>query len=146
MNERNKPEKIYIEEQALMLDSFRLGKQVFDKGFRPDLIAIRVHGIEYLVDRLNAEDKLLLVDDVFSSGVSVQAVKEKLRRKLRHNCPEIIKVAAVWHRPVEGLPGPDYYVHQTDGWLVLPYELSGLTIEEIRANKPWVATMLDEVN
>jgi len=194
MNERNKPEKIYIEEQALMLDSFRLGKQIFDKGFRPDLIAgiwrggssvgivvqeclqylgveadhipirtsypgmhgyhdmvrysdqIRVHGIEYLVDRLNAEDKLLLVDDVFSSGVSVQAVKEKLRRKLRHNCPEIIKVAAVWHRPVEGRPGPDYYVHQTDGWLVLPYELSGLTIEEIRANKPWVATMLDEVN
>jgi len=194
MKQNKNREKIFVEEQDLMLDGFRLGKQIFDSGFRPDLIAgiwrggssvgivvqeclqylgvdtdhipirtsyqgmmdyhndtrhsdqIRVHGIEYLIDRLNAEDNLLLVDDVFSSGVSIQAVKEKIRKKLRLNCPQTIRVAAAWYRPVVGRPSPDYYTNQTNAWLVLPYELSGLSHDEIRANKPWVASILDQLS
>ena len=68
--------------------------------------AIRVHGLEYLEGRLESEHRLLLVDDVFSSGHSIQAVKEKLRRKLRRNMPEDTRVAAVWYRSVAGRPAP----------------------------------------
>ena len=30
---------------------------------------------------------------------------------------------------------PDYFVNETDEWLVFPHELSGLTPEEIREGK-----------
>ena len=38
---------------------------------------------------------------------------------------------------------PDYYLHETDDWLVLPYELTGLSDEEIRQNKPWILPILE---
>lgn len=38
-----------------------------------------VHAIDYLVSRLSAEDRLLLIDDVFDSGFSLEAVIEELR-------------------------------------------------------------------
>lgn len=41
---------------------------------------VRVHAIDYLVSRLEAEDRLLLVDDVFDSGRSLEAVIGELRR------------------------------------------------------------------
>lgn len=183
---------LFIEEQALMLDSFRLGRQIAESEFRPDFIAgiwrggssvgivvqeclqylgidtdhiairtsyrgrpsyssmasnpdrIRVHGLDYLERRLGAEHRLLLVDDVFSSGASIQAVRDKLRRKLRQNLPTDIRVAAVWYRPREnGTVRPDFFVNQTDQWLVLPYELAGLSREEIAVGKPWVLPMMD---
>ena len=31
---------------------------------------------------------------------------------------------------------PDYYVYETDEWLVFPHEINGLTPEEIRIHKP----------
>jgi len=45
-------------------------------GQRP----IRVHGLQYLVDRVDADDALLVVDDVFGSGRSLAAVREELAR------------------------------------------------------------------
>jgi len=31
---------------------------------------------------------------------------------------------------------PDYYIHETDRWLVFPHEIQGLTRAEILASKP----------
>ena len=30
---------------------------------------------------------------------------------------------------------PDYYLHETDKWLVFPHELKGLSMDEILENK-----------
>ena len=46
---------------------------------------VRVHAMDYLVSRLEAEDRLLLVDDVFDSGRSLEAVIAELRRRCRRN-------------------------------------------------------------
>ncbi len=107
----------------------------------PDTIG--VHGLEYLEDRLESDDRLLLVDDVFSSGYSIEAVKSRLRRKLRRNYPHDVRAAAVWHRPVAERSSPQYYVHVTEDWLVLPYELSGLSLADLRTCKPWAASILE---
>ena len=104
---------------------------------------IQVHGLDYLQERLNYEHQLLLVDDVFSSGYSMEAVKKKLQCKLRKNMPQDVRVATVWYRPVENRPAPDYFVRTTDQWLVLPYELTGLSLAEIKARKAWVAPILE---
>jgi hypothetical protein len=31
---------------------------------------------------------------------------------------------------------PDYYLEETDAWLMYPHSLEGLTLEEIRAHRP----------
>ena len=36
-------------------------------------------------------------------------------------------------------------MHETRNWLVLPYELSGLSAEDIREHKPALAEILDEL-
>jgi hypoxanthine phosphoribosyltransferase len=99
---------------------------------------VRVHAIDYLVSSLNAEDHLLLIDDVFDSGRSLEAVIAELRRRCRRNTPEQIRVATVYYKPARNRSAltPDYYVRATDQWLVFPHEVNGLTREEILANKP----------
>ena len=99
---------------------------------------VRVHAVDYLVSRLEAEDRLLLVDDVFDSGRSLQAVIAELRRRCRRNTPENIRTATVYYKPSRNRSAlqPDYCVHRVEGWLVFPHELQGLSREEILATKP----------
>jgi len=83
---------------------------------------IRVHGLQYLLENLSSEHSLLIVDDVYSTGSSVSAVTETLSRKTRRNLPKDIRIATVWYRPTDRtIRPPDYFVHETNDWLVLPY-------------------------
>ncbi len=116
----------------------------------PEMIAaakrIQVHGLCYLLDRMTASDSMLIVDDVYSSGSSVNAVINKLKRKGRRNLPNDIRIATVWYRPTERtIRPPDYFVHETDQWLVLPYELAGLSVEEICAHRPELTELFAEL-
>ncbi|MBU2677140.1 MAG: hypoxanthine phosphoribosyltransferase [Gammaproteobacteria bacterium] len=108
--------------------------------------SIRVHGMQYLLETLCSHHSLLIVDDVYSTGSSVTAVINQLAKRTRRNLPHDIRTASVWYRPTEKtLRTPDYFVHQTDDWLVLPYELSGFSIEELRSNRPEMADLLDRL-
>lgn len=107
---------------------------------------VRVHGIDYLVSRLGAEDRLLLIDDVFDSGRSLEAVLDELARRCRRNLPEQIRIATVYYKPSRNRSRlqPDYFVHETERWLVFPHELSGLTPEEIARHKAFAREFLPE--
>ncbi len=108
--------------------------------------AIRVHGLQYLLENLSAHHSLLIVDDVYSTGSSVNAVIKQLARKTRRNLPHDIRIATVWYRPTEKtLRTPDYFVHETNEWLVLPYELSGFSIDELRENRPEMSGLFDRL-
>jgi len=106
---------------------------------------IRVHGTQYLLETLTNDDRLLLVDDVYSSGQTLRVLRDRLSQRLKRNMPSNVRMAAVWNKPTRNRTGqgPDYCVHESDRWLVLPYELKGLTMDEIRAHKPLVASLLD---
>lgn len=99
---------------------------------------VRVHAIDYLVSRLSAEDGLLLIDDVFDSGRSMEAVISELRQRCRRNFPEQVRIATVYYKPARNRSTltPDFYVRSTDQWLVFPHEIQGLTREEILRHKP----------
>ncbi|NNF51292.1 MAG: hypoxanthine phosphoribosyltransferase [Gammaproteobacteria bacterium] len=176
----NKVEKYFIGARELLADSFRLGMQVYESGFRPNFIVgiwrggspvgiavqelldyfgvetdhiairtslyaginerrkrVRVHGLGYVLDNIDHEDSLLIVDDVWDSGRSIKAVIDKLKIQARRNAPDDIRVATVYFKPsmnkVKGKP--DYFVHETDQWLVFPHELQGLSKEEILAKQ-----------
>jgi hypoxanthine phosphoribosyltransferase len=108
--------------------------------------SIRVHGLQYLLENLCSHHSMLIVDDVYSTGSSVSAVIDQLARKTRRNLPHDIRIATVWYRPSEkALRVPDYYVHETDEWLVLPYELSGMSVEDLRANRPELGSIIDRL-
>ena len=108
---------------------------------------IRVHGLQYLFENLNANDSLLIVDDVYSTGRNVHAVVERLQQKNKRNMSKEVRIAAPYFRSVAGNtnPAPDFFLHQTSDWLVLPYELTGLDRAELEAHKPWIVPLLDEL-
>jgi hypoxanthine phosphoribosyltransferase len=108
--------------------------------------SIRVHGLQYLLENLCAHHSLLIVDDVYSTGSSVNAVIEQLARKTRRNLPQDIRIATVWYRPGERTTRvPDYFVHETSDWLALPYELTGMSIDELRTNRPELGSIIDRL-
>ncbi|EED32319.1 phosphoribosyltransferase [gamma proteobacterium NOR5-3] len=185
--------KIFVEEESLLQDAYRLAVAVYDSDFRPDFIVgiwrggstvgiyvqeclqylgvktdhiairtsyrgmqsylknvenpegIRVHGLQYLYESMNANDNLLIVDDVFSSGQNVEAVIQRLESKTKRNMPRDVRIAVPYYKPAKNRTGrvPDYYLHETDDWLVLPYEITGLSEAEIAAHKPWLSAILE---
>ena len=184
--------KVFLTEDSLIQDSFRLGVQIFESGFRPTFIvglwrggsavgiyvqeclqtlgiktdhisvrtsyqglpsyesmvsdpdSIRVHGMQYLIENLNAHDSVLLVDDVFSTGLSMNATLTRLQKKLKKNCPQDIRIATLYKRTNYQRSdfSPTFFLHETNDWLVFPYEMKGLTLEEIKQHKPFVAKLL----
>jgi len=96
---------------------------------------------------MNAEDSLLLVDDVFDSGRSIKAILDTLNDRARKNIPHDVRVAMPWYKPERNIIDivPDYYIHETDDWLVFPHEMDGLTEEEIFTNKKNMKEILSQV-
>ncbi|MFT5578709.1 MAG: hypoxanthine phosphoribosyltransferase [Paraglaciecola psychrophila] len=188
-------EKIYISEDALIQDSFRLGVDIFNSGYRPDFLVgiwrggstvgiyvqeclqylgvetdhisirtsyqgqpgyqqmidsdqgIKVHGLQYLLENLNRDNKLLIIDDVFSSGLSIKAVIDQLQSRNKRNMPEDVRVAVPWYKPANNRTDrqPDFYVNTSDKWLVLPYEMVGLSAQEIIDNKPGLGAIMASI-
>ena len=183
-------DKLFIAEEERLLDGFRLGRQIYESGFRPSFIVglwrggsavgivvqeclavlgvqtdhialrtsyegmdeyaagvranapIRVYGKQYLLENLSRDDRLLIVDDVYSSGRHVDAVIDALRAGTKRNMPADVRVAAPWYRPGSGGGAPDFYVRETSKWLVLPYEMQGLNRAEIAEHKPFLLELL----
>jgi hypothetical protein len=105
---------------------------------------VRVHGMNYLIKHVGHEDKLLIVDDVFDTGHTIDAVIDHLRTKARLNTPGEIRVAVPYYKPSRNLTGrtPDYFLHETERWIKFPHSLEGLTAEEIETNRPGLHQIL----
>ena len=108
---------------------------------------VRVHGLGYLTRSMNAEDRLLIVDDVFDTGLSIQAILETLARRSRKNLPEDIRVATAYFKPSRNRTRriTDYYVHKNEQWLVFPHELDGMSRDDIAAHKPYLLDAIDAI-
>jgi hypothetical protein len=92
-----------------------------------------IKGFEHVIDEVDAEDRLLLVDDFFNTGRTVYEVVSYLRRKARRNAPEV-RVAAVYYRPGHRrfLVGPDYWLHEVQEPPPLPDRLTRLSEQQVR--------------
>jgi hypothetical protein len=182
-------EKLFIQSNELLRDSFKLAWQVYESGYRPnyiigvwrggapigiavqefldvlglpsDHIAIRtssyigieerkkdvhVHGLNYVIKKIESTDSLLIVDDVHDTGLSIQKIISELTTSCKKNTPEI-KVATTYFKPTKSQTNskPDYFIHETDKWLVFPHELAGLTEKDIKENKPELSDLLEKI-
>lgn len=108
---------------------------------------IKVHGLHYLIENANAGDSLLIVDDVFDSGRSVEALIKQIEVLMRLNTPKEIRIATPWYKPANNKTDivPDYFVNESDEWLVFPHELAGLSKEEIIEGKSELSNILDVI-
>lgn len=106
-------------------------------GIDKTLVSVAVHNLGYLTERLTKTSTVLLVDDVFDSGLSIKAIFDALKEKLGENMPDDIRVATVYDKPSRHKTSrsPDYYVHESTAWLVFPHELEALSITEIKESK-----------
>tara|TARA_Y100001970_G_scaffold110183_2_gene137640 strand:- start:1520 stop:2086 length:567 start_codon:yes stop_codon:yes gene_type:complete len=116
------------------------------KGIDDRNTEVEVYGLNYVIKQVESDDSLLIVDDVHDTGVSIEKIVSDLRTACKKNTPEI-RVATPYFKPSKNKTSrtPDYYLHETDKWLVFPHELDGLSIEEIRANKPEVSDLVEKI-
>ena len=179
-------QKTILSAQGLLEDSFRLGLDVLESGFRPtmiiaiwrggtpvgmavqeilsycgvesDHIAIRtssyvgvdergsvaVHGLNYIIKKICHDDRVLIVDDVFDTGNTIVAVIDELTRRARDNTPDDIRVAVPWYKPERNETDrePDYFIRETNEWLVFPHELDALTAGELVERRPEIAAIM----
>ena len=108
--------------------------------------SVQVYGLSYLIKKLESEDSLLIVDDVFDTGKSIDQIVLDLKTACKKNTPEI-RIATPYFKPSQNKTDrkPDYYLHETDKWLVFPHELEGLSAKEIIENKPELKELLDKI-
>jgi len=182
-------DKLFIQADELLSDSFKLAWKVYESGYRPnyiigvwrggapigiavqefldvlgvpsDHIAIRtshykgiderysqvqVYGLNYVIKQVESEDSLLIVDDVHDTGISIQKIILDLQTACKKNTPEI-KVATPYFKPNKNQTNrqPDFYLHETEKWLVFPHELEGLSIEEIIEFKPELSELVKKI-
>ena len=116
------------------------------KGIDDRSTEVQVYGLNYIIKQVESDDSLLIVDDVHDTGISIEKIVSDLRSACKKNTPEI-RVATPYFKPSKNKTSrvPDYYLHETDNWLVFPHELDGLSIEEIRANKPEVSDLIEKI-
>jgi hypoxanthine phosphoribosyltransferase len=107
---------------------------------------VQVYGLSYLIKKLESEDSLLIVDDVFDTGNSINQIIIDIQTACKKNTPEI-RIATPYFKPAQNKTNrnPDYFLHETDKWLVFPHELEGLSGEEIANNKPELKALLDKI-
>jgi len=108
---------------------------------------VKVHGLSYIVNQLVKGDSLLLVDDVYDTGLSLQQVISDIEVACPHNTPEI-RIATPWFKPDNNQTSrvPDFYIHESAQWLIFPHELIGLTLDEIREHKPELTGYINSLN
>lgn len=106
--------------------------------------AVAVHGLNYIIKKICYEDRVLIVDDVFDTGNTITAVIDELEQRSRDNFPEDIRVAVPWYKPSRNQTDiePDYFMRETAEWLVFPHELDALTPDELRAQRPAIAAII----
>ena len=99
---------------------------------------VKVFGLNYLVKHVRHSDRLLIVDDVFDTGKSVEAIINELRSRARLNTPEQIRIAVPYYKPSRRQVElePDFVIHETTDWLKYPHSLEGLSQAEMKTHRP----------
>ena len=77
----------------------------------------RLKKLELLADIERVEGRVLVVDDVADTGTSLEFVLNHLKGKGAQE----VRTATIAYKPKSRLK-PDYFVYETDRWVVFPWE------------------------
>jgi len=161
----------YIEPNELLLDSFKLGKKIYESGFIPTRAIslwrggtpiglgvgeyfrlkgrlinhttvatasysginasgeVIIKGLEHLIEVVASEDNLLIIDDIYDSGSTVNAIIETIKKSARMNTPGNIVVGCIHYKKRKrNFEHNVVYIEEIDDnvWLSYPHEISDL--------------------
>jgi len=166
------PELLHVDPDEFLIDTFALGRKLYETGFRPkhaisiwrggtpvglgvdayfrsrglrinhttiatesysgiqERGGVTVKGLDHLIKRVCPEDGLLLIDDVYESGRTIERIVQTIRERARANAPEKIVVGTVHSKPErhEYSGVPIVSVREIEGsvWIDYPHELADL--------------------
>lgn len=164
----------YIHADSLLIDSFRLGKKLYENGFIPthavslwrggtpvglgideyfrlkghfinhitfatssysDIRSqgkIQIKGLEHLIQIISKEDKLLIIDDIYDSGETIEAVLQAIKAAARANTPDTIGIACAYNKLRRRRVNHQVNVveNKKDVWINFPHEVSDLLQED----------------
>lgn len=128
----------FLAAHGVETDNIAIRTSSYAAGIDKQSREVRVHGLNYLMKKVRHEDRLLIVDDVYDTGRSIEAIINELQRRTRLNMPREIRVAVPYYKPSRNQTNrvPDYYIHETEAWLKYPHSLEGLSVDEVRQNRP----------
>ena len=88
-----------------------------------------------VLDVLDKDNKVLLIDDIFDTGLTLKKVCGLLGERTRN-----IKIATLYYKESRNMTDitPDFFLRKTANWIVFPHELVDLTPEEIRTKGDYV--------
>lgn len=101
-------------------------------------------GIKYLEDNINYNDKILIVDTVFSTGRLINQTIDKLKEILRRNISiDNIRVATVFYYPIEDVTTttiptykkPHYFLKKVNKEIIFPQQIHRLINPEKELDK-----------
>jgi hypoxanthine phosphoribosyltransferase len=168
-------EKLFIDANTLLLDSFSLARRIYQSNFSPDLLVgiwrggtlpgiaihefltykglslahtvikvqsykgieskgqVQIDRLDHLLSLIHLDDKILIVDDIFDTGRTLEALIKTIQEEAGNKRPQL-KIATVYFKPSKNQTTlvPDFYFKEVDQWVVFPHELKDLTEEEIR--------------
>jgi len=92
---------------------------------------VKIEAFPNLMNHLDENSNLLIVDDIFDSGMTINGLLQIFKT---YNKKPNIKIATVFYKPKKNQTDivPDFYLKETDAWVVFPHELCDLTQEEIK--------------
>jgi len=101
------------------------------------LDSVEIDNLGMIIGQLNSSDSLLIVDDVFDSGNTINTLLNTLFESDTIDTPREIRIATPYYKPNNNQTNlkPDFYLHETDQWIVFPHELHGLSTKEIKQHK-----------
>jgi hypoxanthine phosphoribosyltransferase len=97
-------------------------------------------GCDEFFARIKSGEKILVVDDVFDTGKTAVAVRERLCALGAE-----MRMACVYWKSGNNKTGmkPDYFVREcSNDWLVFPHEMEGLSDEELARKDPRLAELI----
>lgn len=100
---------------------------------------VAVNGLGDVLKMLNARSepaRILLVDDVFDTGKTMEKVLRLLKERTRLS--HEVRIATLFYKPKRNKTDiiPDYYLHESDKWVVFPHEIAELTDDELKEKNP----------
>lgn len=106
----------------------------YKEGIDQKLARVAVLGTDALAGMTRKTDDVLVVDDVWDTGRSIDAFLDVFQVVTGENHPQKVRVGTIYFKPTRNTTNkqPDYHVHTTERWLVFPHEFGDCTPEELR--------------
>jgi hypothetical protein len=119
-------------------DHFPVRTQLYS-GIGQRRAEVEIEGLDYFTRHYEQFNKVLLVDDIFDSGQTMVALKNKILEISKGKLSEL-RIATIWYKPSnnESDLKPDFFLRSTESWLVFPHELCGIEKDELLSNKPGI--------